>query len=282
MRTDNRRKSSNVEDRRRKTGSRMGGAPVIGGGLGLVVLVIFTLLGGNPIELLNSNVINPGSKVEYKETLEEREMADFVSVVLADTEEVWTDLFNDLGYDYKEPKLVLYTDSVQSACGFAGSSVGPFYCPGDQQLYIDLTFFGELKNKYGAPGDFAVAYVVAHEVGHHVQTQLGITRQMHEIRQKVSKEEYNNYSISFELQADYLAGVWAHHVQGKGYLEAGDLEEALNAASAVGDDRIQMAAQGYVVPDSFTHGTSKQRQEWFYKGFRVGNLDEWDTFSNLN
>ena len=282
MRTDNRRKSSNVEDRRGKSGPRMGGAPVIGGGLGLVMLVIFTLLGGNPLALLNSNVINPGSEVEYKETVEEREMADFVSVVLADTEEVWTDIFKDLGYDYKEPKLVLYTDSVQSACGVAGSSVGPFYCPGDQQLYIDLTFFGELKDKFGAPGDFAVAYVVAHEVGHHVQTELGVTKQMNEIRQKVSKEEYNKYSVRFELQADYLAGVWAHHVQGKGYLEEGDLEEALNAASAVGDDRIQKAAQGYVVPDSFTHGTSKQRQEWFYKGFKVGDLDQWDTFSSLD
>lgn len=296
MRTDNRRKSKNVDDRRgrgnvgsgfggggRRGGRRGGGGgPIIGGGLGLVVLVIFTLMGGNPAALLNNEVINPGSNVEYKETAEEREMADFVSVVLADTEEVWTDVFNDMGYEYSEPTLVLYTDQVKSACGVAGASVGPFYCPGDQQLYIDLTFFGELKTKYGAPGDFAAAYVVAHEVGHHVQTQLGVTEQMNEIRQKVSEKEYNKYSVRFELQADYLAGVWAHHVQGKGYLEEGDLEEALQAASAVGDDRIQKQAQGYVVPDSFTHGTSKQRQDWFYKGYQVGTLDEWDTFNSLD
>ena len=285
MRTDNRRKSSNVQDRRGRGGGggRRGGMPIIGGGLGLVVIIVFTLLGGNPAALLNnSSTINPGADVEYVETAEEREIADFVSVVLADTEEVWTDVFDEMGYKYTEPTLVLYTDSVQSACGVAGSSVGPFYCPGDQQLYIDLTFFGELKDQFDAPGDFAIAYVVAHEVGHHVQTQLGVTDQMNQLRQKLNEKEYNQYSVRFELQADYLAGVWANQVQNKGYLEEGDLEEALNAASAVGDDRIQKEARGYVVPDSFTHGTSKQRQDWFYKGYTTGNLDEWDTFENTD
>lgn len=277
MRTDNRRKSSNVDDRR---GSRMGGAPIIGGGLGLVVLIVFTLLGGNPGALLNnSDIINPGAQTEYVETAEEREMADFVSVVLADTEEVWTEIFDDMGYQYEEPTLVLFTDRVESACGIAGSATGPFYCPGDEKLYIDLTFFGELRDRFKAPGDFAMAYVVAHEVGHHVQTQLGVTEEMNKIRQQVSEKKYNKYSVRFELQADYLAGVWANRVQGKGYLEEGDLQEALNAASAIGDDRIQKQAQGYSSPDSFTHGTSEQRSGWFYKGFKVGNLDEWDTFN---
>ena len=277
MRTNNRRRSSNVEDRR----GRSAGIPMIGGGLGLVVIVIFTLLGGNPAVLLNNtDVINPGAQTEYVETAEEREMADFVSVVLADTEEVWTDIFDDLGYRYEEPTLVLFTDRVQSACGVAGSQTGPFYCPGDAKLYIDLSFFGELRDRFNAPGDFAMAYVVAHEVGHHVQTQLGVTEQMNKLRQELSQSEYNKYSVRFELQADYLAGVWAHQVQGKGYLEEGDLEEALNAASAVGDDRIQKQAQGYVSPESFTHGTSEQRQSWFYKGYEYGNLDAWDTFNN--
>lgn len=278
MRTNNRRKSSNVEDRR---GTRMGGAPVIGGGLGLIVLIVFTLLGGNPGAILNNtDIINPGAQTEYVETEEEREMADFVGVILADTEEVWTEIFDDMGYQYEEPTLVLFTDSVQSACGMAGSATGPFYCPGDEKLYIDLSFFGELRDRFKAPGDFAMAYVVAHEVGHHVQTQLGVTEEMDKIRQQVSKKEYNKYSVRFELQADYLAGVWANRVQGKGYLEEGDLQEALNAASAIGDDRIQKQAQGYVSPESFTHGTSDQRRGWFYKGFQVGNLDEWDTFNN--
>ncbi len=276
MRTNNRRRSSNVEDRR---GSGLAGKSVIGGGLGLVLIIVYTLLGGNPSDVINQT-INPGSNVEYVETKEDREMADFVSVILADTEEVWTDIFEEMGYQYKEPTLVLYTNQVQSACGIAGAAVGPFYCPGDEKLYIDLSFFQELKTKFKAPGDFAIAYVVAHEVGHHVQTQLGITKQMNEIRSKVSESEYNKYSVRFELQADYLAGVWANRVDGKGYLQAGDLEEALNAASAVGDDTIQKRAQGYVVPDSFTHGSSQQRKDWFYKGYQTGNLDQWDTFSN--
>lgn len=277
MRTDNRRRSSNVEDRR---GSSMGGKTIIGGGLGLIIFIVYSLLGGNPGDILDSGIINPGTNIEYVETEEEKEMADFVSVVLGDTEVVWTRLFNEMGYSYKKPTLVLFKDQVESACGVAGSSTGPFYCPGDAKLYIDLSFFHELRDRFKAPGDFAMAYVVAHEVGHHVQTQLGVTEQMDKLRQSLSEKEFNKYLVRFELQADYLAGVWANKVEGLGYLEEGDLDEALNAASAIGDDRIQKQAQGYVVPDSFTHGSSKQRETWFYKGYQTGNLDNWDTFSN--
>lgn len=225
--------------------------------------------------------IDPGQtqSVPYEATQEEEELAEFVSVVLADTEVVWNDIFADLGKEYDEPKLVLFTGSVQSACGVAGASTGPFYCPGDKNVYIDLSFYNELKTQFKAPGDFAMAYVIAHEVGHHIQNELGIIAQMDEIRGKVSKEEYNKYNVRLELQADYLAGVWANHVQGQNLLEEGDLEEALTAASAVGDDRIQMQSQGYVVPDSFTHGTSEQRKRWFYKGYEAGDLSQWDTFS---
>lgn len=280
MRTNNRRRSSNVEDRR---GSGVAGKSIIGGGLGIVLLLVYSIMGGNPMDFINNtNVINPGSNVEYVETEEDREMADYVSVILADTEDVWTDIFQEMGYEYEKPTLVLYTDQVESACGVAGASVGPFYCPGDEKLYIDLSFFQELKTKFKAPGDFAIAYVVAHEVGHHVQTQLGVTQQMNELRSKLSEKEYNKFSVKFELQADYLAGVWANRVKNKGYMEVGDLDEALRAAGAVGDDTIQKRAQGYVVPDSFTHGTSEQRQSWFLKGFKTGNLDEWDTFNNSN
>ena len=278
MRWDNRRKSSNVEDRR---GSGVAGKSIMGGGLGILIFIIYSLMGGNPGDLINEpSILNPGKNNEYIETKEDREMADFVSVILADTEDVWSEIFLEIGYEYRKPNLVLFTDRVESACGIAGSATGPFYCPGDEKLYIDLSFFHELRDRFKAPGDFAMAYVVAHEVGHHVQTQLGVTKQMQEIRQQVSQSEYNQYSVRFELQADYLAGVWANRVKGMGYLEEGDLEEALNAASAIGDDRIQKQAQGYTNPDSFTHGTSKQRQTWFYKGYTTGNLDNWDTFNN--
>lgn len=283
MRWEGRRKSSNVEDRRGRSagGGGLGGfgGKTIGGGLGLIIIIIIALLGGDPGSLLGNNQItSPDTQVPYEATADEREMFDFVSVVLADTEDIWHDIFNSYGYDYKEPELVIFTDSVQSACGVAGSSTGPFYCPGDNKLYIDLSFYHELKDRFKAPGDFAMAYVVAHEVGHHVQTLLGVTEQLNNIRGQVSQTEYNQYSVRFELQADYLAGVWAHHIQGMGYLEEGDLEEALRAANAIGDDMIQKQAQGYVVPDSFTHGTSEQRMRWFYKGFQTGNLDQWDTF----
>ena len=277
MKWKGRAKSSNVEDRR---GRGVGGAAIGGlGGFGIIIMIIYALLGGNPGDIMQS--IDPGQtqSVPYEATQEEEELAEFVSVVLADTEVVWNDIFADLGKEYKEPKLVLFTGSVQSACGVAGASTGPFYCPGDKNVYIDLSFYNELKTQFKAPGDFAMAYVIAHEVGHHIQNELGIIAQMDEIRGKVSKEEYNKYNVRLELQADYLAGVWANHVQGQNLLEEGDLEEALTAASAVGDDRIQMQSQGYVVPDSFTHGTSEQRKRWFYKGYEAGDLSQWDTFS---
>ncbi|MCM3742610.1 zinc metallopeptidase [Sporosarcina luteola] len=268
-----RRGSSNVEDRR-----GMGGKTLVGGGLGgIVMLLIVMFLGGDPGDILNNMTGSP-SNTEYVETEQDKELAEFVSVVLADTEDVWTEVFEKEGLVYREPILVLYSGSVQSACGMAGSAVGPFYCPADEKLYIDLSFYDELQTQFKAPGDFAMAYVVAHEVGHHVQKLLGISDQMARIRSQVSEEEYNKYSVRLELQADYLAGVWAHHAQGMGVLEKGDLEEALNAASAVGDDTIQKRARGYVVPESFTHGTSEQRKKWFYRGFEAGNLKEGDTF----
>ena len=277
MKWKGRAKSSNVEDRR---GRGVGGAAIGGlGGFGIIIMIIYALLGGNPGDIMQS--IDPGQtqNVPYEATQEEEELAEFVSVVLADTEVVWNDIFADLGKEYDEPKLVLFTGSVQSACGVAGASTGPFYCPGDKNVYIDLSFYNELKTQFKAPGDFAMAYVIAHEVGHHIQNELGTIAQMDEIRGKVSKEEYNKYNVRLELQADYLAGVWANHVQGQNLLEEGDLEEALTAASAVGDDRIQMQSQGYVVPDSFTPGTSEQRKRWFYKGYEAGDLSQWDTFS---
>lgn len=267
--------STNVEDRR-----GVGGRVAIGGGALIVIMLIATLLGADPGAILQSiEGVNGGASTPYVETAEEKELADFTSVILADTETVWTDVFAEMGADYAEPTLVLYSGSVESACGVAGSSTGPFYCPNDQNLYIDLSFFQDLRDRFEAPGDFAMAYVVAHEVGHHVQTLLGVTAQLEEVRGRVSAETYNTYSVRFELQADYLAGVWASHARGRELLEAGDLEEALTAANAVGDDRIQMQSQGSVVPDSFTHGTSEQRMRWFKKGFDSGTLDNWDTFS---
>lgn len=267
--------STNVEDRR-----GMGGKVAIGGGAAIIIMIIATLLGADPGAVLDTvQSAAPESETPYVETAEEKELADFVSVVLADTETVWTGVFSDLEEEYSEPTLVLYSDSVESACGVAGSSTGPFYCPADNKLYIDLSFFRELRDRFQAPGDFAMAYVLAHEVGHHIQNELGVMTQMQELRQQLSAEEYNEYSVRLELQADYLAGVWASHAQGRGLLEEGDLEEALTAANAVGDDRIQKESQGYAVPDSFTHGTSEQRMRWFKKGFETGDLSEWDTFS---
>ena len=278
MKWRGRQKSSNVEDRR---GKGVGGAAVGGlGGFGIIIMIIYALLGGNPGDIMQGlDNAPPAQSAPYEATQQEEELAEFVSVVLADTEDVWNEIFAKQGKEYNEPKLVLFNGSVQSACGVAGASTGPFYCPGDNKVYIDLSFYEELQTKFKAPGDFAMAYVIAHEVGHHIQNELGIIAQMNEIRGKVSKEEYNKYNVRLELQADYLAGVWARHVQGKNLLEEGDLDEALTAASAVGDDRIQMQAQDYVVPDSFTHGTSEQRKRWFYKGYNAGDLSQWDTFS---
>ena len=227
MRWKDRRKSTNVEDRR---GQSVGGKTLVGGGIGgVLILLIVTFLGGGDLgDFLNSTLSDTGSNTAtapYQGTQTEDERSDFVSVVLADTEDVWTDIFNDYGYVYKEPTLVLFSESVQSACGVAGSSTGPFYCPGDANLYIDLSFYDELSQQFKAPGDFAMAYVIAHEVGHHVQTQLGFTKQLDSLRNQLNETEFNQYQVRFELQADFLAGVWANHAQELGYLEEGDYEE---------------------------------------------------------
>ncbi len=280
MRWQGRRQSSNVEDRR-----GMSPKGIIGGGIGgIVIVIIVLLLGGDPSSLLQNIQMNDQStSSNYTETAEEKELADFVSVTLAETETVWHKVFSDLGKEYREPKLVLYTGSAQSACGTAGASVGPFYCPGDEKLYIDLSFYKELQSKFQAPGDFAMAYVIAHEVGHHIQNLLGTMDKVQNLRSRLSEEEYNQYSVRLELQADFYAGVWAHYTDKvEGILEEGDLEEALNAASAVGDDNIQKKMQGYVVPESFTHGTSEQRKRWFYKGYKTGDLRQGDTFNTEN
>ncbi|VDG97125.1 Predicted metalloprotease [Lysinibacillus sphaericus] len=279
MKWRGRRESTNVEDRRGK-----GGTAIIGGGIGTVVIALVVLfLGGDPSELLGTLSGEETTQTQpYEETAEESELADFVSVVLADTEDVWSKVFAEEGMTYEDPTLVMYTGSVQSACGSASSAIGPFYCPGDEKLYIDLSFYDELKSNFQAPGDFAMAYVIAHEVGHHVQKQLGTSDKMNALRNRLSKEDYNKYSVRLELQADYYAGVWAGRAKQKNLLEKGDLQEAMTAASAVGDDTIQKRSQGYVVPESFTHGSSKQRQDWFYKGFETGTIEGGNTFAGLN
>ncbi|GLY08875.1 KPN_02809 family neutral zinc metallopeptidase [Pseudobacillus badius] len=276
MKWRGRRESANVEDRRGR-----GGGTLIGGGIGgLILILVFAFLGGDPADLMNGlQTTDDANTGTYEETEKEKELSRFVSVVLADTEDVWSEIFRQQGLVYKEPTLVLYTNSVQSACGTSSASVGPFYCPGDQKLYIDLSFYDELQQRFHAPGDFAMAYVIAHEVGHHVQTLLGTSDKIMPLRQQLSEEEFNKYLVRFELQADYLAGVWARHAEGMGVLEEGDLDEALNAASAVGDDTLQKQARGYVVPESFTHGTSEQRKRWFNKGFQSGSLTGGDTFN---
>ena len=280
MRWQGSRGSSNIEDKR-----GLSSKGIIGGGIGgIVIILIVMLLGGDPTSLLqNIQTDQQTSNSNYSETAEEKELAQFVSVVLAETEDTWHKIFSDLGENYREPKLVLFTGSVQSACGTAGASTGPFYCPGDEKLYIDLSFYDELQKRFKAPGDFAMAYVIAHEVGHHIQNLLGTMDKMNQLRSRLSEEDYNKYSVRLELQADFYAGVWAHYTdKSKGLLEEGDLDEAINAASAVGDDRIQKQSQGYVVPESFTHGTSEQRKRWFYKGFTTGDIRQVDTFGTDN
>ena len=271
------RESSNVDDRR---GLSTGGIAAGGGIIGVIVIVLRLLLGGGSSD--GSNPIQvPGQSQQMtaEEKAADDERAKFVKVVLGYTEDVWGELFAQEGKQYQHPTLVLFRDRVQSACGFASSASGPFYCPSDQELYIDLSFYQELKDRFQAPGDFAMAYVVAHEVGHHVQKLLGIADKMNNLRQQLSEGEYNKYSVMMELQADFFAGVWAHHAQKmKNILEEGDIDEALNAATAIGDDRLQKQSQGYVVPESFTHGTSKQRYYWFKKGFDTGDISQGDTF----
>lgn len=279
MRWLGRRTSGNVEDRRGMSGGKI----AVGGGIGTVVIaVIIYLLGGNPGEILNQIGIGDSGGTTMTSEKEDS-LAQFSSVVLADCEDVWGKIFSESGKTYQDPTLVLYSGQVNSACGLAGSASGPFYCPLDEDLYIDLSFMEELQNRFNAPGDFAMAYVIAHEVGHHVQKLLGIMGQVQERREQISEQEYNELSVRLELQADFLAGVWAHHAEKMfGILEEGDIQEALGAASAVGDDRIQMESQGHVVPDSFTHGTSEQRMRWFKKGFKSGDLSLGDTFGAEN
>ncbi len=283
MRWQGRRQSQNVEDRRAMSPKAAGV-----GGLGmLVILVIMWLLGADPRQLAQIAQNNPGAgggqQVEFQETPEERELVAFVKVVLADTEDVWTEIFREQGAQYVIPKLVLFRERVQSACGFASAATGPFYCPGDSQVYLDVSFFKQMEQDLNAPGDLAQAYVIAHEVGHHVQNLMGISDQVHQAQGRVGEEEGNRLSVRLELQADYFAGVWAHHAdQNWQILERGDVEEALRAATAIGDDRLQEQSRGYVVPESFTHGTSEQRSKWFLKGLETGNMSGGDELFELD
>lgn len=282
MRWKNREQSTNVEDRRRIGGKQI----AAGGGIGtLAIVLIVWLLGGNPSELINNLQTSGGQTTAADPAVieAEEELAAFAKTVLKDTEDVWNEVFQTGGNAYREPVLVLFSGAAESACGYNSSATGPFYCPGDEKVYIDLSFLSDLQQQLGAQGDFAMAYIIAHEVGHHVQKLLGITDQMNQLRGRLSEAEYNKYSVRLELQADFLAGVWANHAQRtKNILEEGDVEEAVNAAAAVGDDRIMMQSQGYVVPDAFTHGTSEQRKTWFMKGFTTGDLNQGDTFSASN
>ncbi len=275
MRWRGREGSTHVSDRR-----GMGSKVAIGGGVGgIIVLILSLLLGGNnPLD-----TVNVGNADNYTPTEEENELAQFVSVVLKDTEDVWSALFQEeFNADYQEPSLVLFSQSDQSGCGFASAATGPFYCPIDNSVYIDLSFANELSEKFGAAGDFAMAYVVAHEVGHHVQNLLGTSDKVHNSRQGMDEARGNKLSVALELQADFYAGVWANHAQQmKQILEPGDIEEALRAANAIGDDRLQKQSQGYVVPDAFTHGTSEQRMYWFRKGYETGDTKQGDTFGEL-
>lgn len=295
MKWQGRRKSSNIDDRRGQSsgsGQGIGGfsptllAPLVKllfSKVGLFIvggfLVVSLIMGKNPLSLI-TQLLSGGSLTEssapYKATAKDQELAEFSATILANTEDVW----NKLLPNYREPELVLFTGSVSSACGSASSATGPFYCPGDEKLYIDLSFFDDMETRLNAPGDFAQAYVIAHEVGHHIQKITGISDKMNRLRGQLSETEYNKYSVRVELQADFLAGVWAHHSQQMTQMmETGDLEEAMNAANAIGDDRLQKQSSGRVVPDSFTHGTSAQRMRWFKKGFETGDLSQGDTFS---
>lgn len=284
MKWQGRARSQNVNDRRGGGGFSRGRLGAGAGIVGVIVAVVYALISGqDPSGAIRNIDLGPAQPqgATHQPSQAEEEMAEFVSVVLKDCEDVWNKLFlEEFQQDYKEPTMVLYTGGDRSACGTADAAMGPFYCPGDESVYIDLAFFDELKSKYAAPGDFAVAYVVAHEVGHHVQHLLGTSDEVHAQHDRVSKAEYNRLSVRLELQADFYAGVWAHHAQKmKSILDPGDVDEALGAASAVGDDRLQKQSRGYTVPESFTHGTSAQRMKWFKRGFETGDIDKGDTFS---
>lgn len=277
MRWRGRQGSSNIEDRRGVRFGRAGGI-----GIGTIVLALIAIyFGQDPSVVLQG--VQPSAPTSeegpYQETAEEAQSREFVGVVLADTEETWGQIFSEAGRTYEQPKLVLFSGAVQSACGFAEAAVGPFYCPGDHKVYIDLSFYQELQDRFGAPGDFAQAYVVAHEIGHHVQTLLGISDRNMAARQQASEAEANALSVRQELQADCFAGIWAHNAdRSRQLLEQGDIEEGLNAAAAIGDDRLQKQARGYVAPESFTHGSSEQRVRWFKRGFETGSVQACDTF----
>lgn len=282
MRLEGRESSKNIEDRRGKNVKRIGG----GIGIGTILIVgIMLLLGGDPSDVLRQvaqpQVQQTTQSGEYKETALEKQLSQIVGVTLKENETIWGRIFpQQLNRQYQAPKLVIFDRVTQSACGTAQSATGPFYCPGDQKIYIDLSFYQELSQRFGASGDFALAYVVAHEVAHHIQNQLGITQQVHQKKSRISKAEYNDLSVRLELQADFLAGIWARNLKEyTNIIENGDIEEAINAAHAIGDDRIQKKTQGYVVPENFTHGTSAQRMRWFKKGFETGDISQGDTFN---
>lgn len=274
MRWTGRRGSGNLEDRRGG-----GGRYALGGGVGIIIIIVALLLGKNPQELMNA-IPGQGQEQTASSGTPNDEQGKFVDAVLVDTEDVWNEIFSQMGSQYKEPNLVLFTQSTSSGCGFAAAATGPFYCPADEKIYIDLSFYDDLKTRFDAPGDFAMAYVIAHEVGHHVQNLMGITDKVDRMRGNISESEYNKMSVRLELQADFFAGVWAHHDQKmKNILEEGDIEEALQAANAVGDDRLQKQSSGTVTPDAFTHGTSEQRMRWFKKGFETGDIKQGNTFT---
>lgn len=277
MRWRDQRQSGNVEDRR-----GISGKGLAFGGIGsVVVLLIAFLLGVDPRALLDQSGSSPapGTVATRSANPEEEELKSFSSAVLANTEDVWHELFQQRGQRYREPKLVLFTNEVRSACGLSGAAVGPFYCPGDEKVYIDLSFYRALKTRFRAPGDFAQAYVIAHEVGHHIQNLTGTMDKVNSMQSRMSEREANQLSVRLELQADFYAGVWAYYAQKRGILEPGDIEEALRAATAIGDDSLQKESQGYVVPDSFTHGTSEQRMRWFRRGLETGDMRQGDTFN---
>ncbi len=284
MRIDGREGSQNIEDRR---GSSFGGGGGKKGGIGgliIVAIVTYVMSGGDMGAVFNAVVSNANQSVptqtQHQTTsAHDDQYAKLVSVVLKDTEDIWTQTLKKYGIRYHKPKLVLFRGSTHSGCGQAQKAMGPFYCSADQKIYIDLSFYDELQQRFGAKGDFAQAYVIAHEVGHHVQDELGILQKVHKMQRQVSKKEANRLSVKLELQADCFSGVWARLDEDKNHiLERGDIDEAMNAASQIGDDTLQKRAQGYIVPDSFTHGTSRQRREWFYRGFNTGNIEACNTF----